>query len=146
MMWLKTVVSAYLNTGIVCSIRVLPLTYWAHPFKRQDRNGSFQYGRAFESQDVRQSSKSWLEGAGLRLKTFHPIVLFIYLSMYKMKLLGMIYNGSHYVTLNAMCSVWECKVTSQRSKCHVGEHSPSAWKLVLFFTPSGFYKILAFVT
>ena len=60
----KTVISAYyLNTGFVCSIRVPLLTYWAHPFKCQDRKGSFQYGRAFESQDVRHSSKSWLEGA-----------------------------------------------------------------------------------
>ena len=89
----KTVVSAYLNTSTVCSIRVPLLTYWAHPFKRQDRKGSFKYGRAFESQDVRHSSKSWLEGdslryksrlegASLRYKTFHPIVLLSYVSMY----------------------------------------------------------------
>ena len=68
MTWLKTVESAYLNTGTLCSIRVPPL--WEHPFKRQDREGSFQYGRTFESQDVRHSSKSWLEGASLRYKHF----------------------------------------------------------------------------
>ena len=70
LMWVKTVVSAYLNTGRVCCITFSSLTYWAHPFKRQDRNGSFQYGRAFAGQDVRHSSKSWLEGAILRYKTF----------------------------------------------------------------------------
>ena len=70
----KTVVSAYLNTGMVCNSKVPPLTYWTHTFKRQDRKGSFQYGKAFESQDVRHSSKSLLGGASLRYKTFHSIV------------------------------------------------------------------------
>ena len=90
----KTVVSAYLNTSTVCSSIVPPLTYWAHHFKRQNRNGSFQYGKGFESQDVRNSNKSWLGGASLRYKTFHPIVLFMCLSMYEIKFLrGMIYNA-----------------------------------------------------
>ena len=66
----KTVVSAYLNTGTICSIRFPPLTYWVHHFKRQDRKGSLQYGRAFASQDIRHSSKSLLEGASLRYKHF----------------------------------------------------------------------------
>ena len=65
-MWLKAVISVDLNTGAICGIKVPPLPYWAHPFKPQDRKGSFQYGRAYESQDERKSSKSWLEGASLR--------------------------------------------------------------------------------
>ena len=40
-------------------------------------------------------------------------MLFIYLSMYEMKFLGMVYTGSLYVTSNTLCSVCNCKVTSR---------------------------------
>ena len=63
---------------------------------------SFQYGRAFESQDVRHYCKSWLEGASLRYKTYHPIVLYIYLSMFEMKFLGMIYIGTGFIRVRQM--------------------------------------------
>ena len=62
----KTVISVDLNTSTIYGIRVPPLTYRAHPFKPKDRKGSFKYGRVYESQNDRNSSKTWLEGASFR--------------------------------------------------------------------------------
>ena len=42
------------------------------------------------------------------------------------------------------CTGWQKMAWDVLSR-DVGEHSPSAWKLVLLFTPSGCYIILAFV-
>ena len=69
-------ISVDLNTGTICGIRVPQLTYWAHPFKPQNRKASFQYSRAYESQDEINSSSlkcltSWLSNV---LPHWNPLV------------------------------------------------------------------------